>query len=136
MEDHQKSKAQLIEELQTLRHRLAQLETDEKEPASSSEKVTSPREQRNELQTGIKFIPDFGLVNAQGVDVSDRGICFETSEEILFEMEFNYEDEAHQHRAKMIWMKVLENGNTRFGFSFIEGEASSGLLWIYKGLEE
>ena len=136
MEDHQKSKAQLIEELQTLRHRLAQSETDEKEPAPPSEKVTSSRAQRNELQTSIKFIPDFGLVNAQGVDVSDGGICFEINEGILFEMEFNYEGKEHQHRAKMVWMKELENGNSRFGFSFIEGETSSGLLWIYKGLEE
>lgn len=139
MQDHEKTKAQLIEELQVLRQELAEVEKKEErsEPAPQIAAAESPnRPQRIELQSGIKFIPDFGLVNAQGVDISDSGICFESSGEIPFEMEYEHEGESHQYRAKMIWMKQLANGNSRFGFEFLQGEPASGLLWIYKGLED
>ena len=139
MQDHEKTKPQLIEELQALRQELAEVGKEEKnsEPASQTDTTElSTRPQRIELQSGIKFIPDFGLVNAQGVDVSDGGICFESTGEIPFEMEYEHEGESHQYRAKMVWMKQLDNGNSRFGFEFLRGESASGLLWIYKGLED
>jgi hypothetical protein len=139
MQHHEKTKAQLIEKLQALRQELAEVEKEEENsnPASQTDTTeSSTRPQRIELQSGIKFIPDFGLVNAQGVDVSDSGICFESTGEIPFEMEYEHEGESHQYRAKMVWMKQLDNGNSRFGFEFLQGEPASGLLWIYKGLED
>ena len=137
MEDHQKTKAQLIEELQALRARLEESPGDRiSGPTEPADQADASRPERSELQTGIRFVADLGLLNAQGVDVSDTGICFETREEISFEMEFEFAGETRQHRAQMVWMKLLQNGHSRFGFRFIDAGPSSGLLWLYKGLEE
>jgi len=130
MQDHQKTKAQLIEELQELRSRLAVLET--KSP--DTEKPLSSRLQREELPTTIQFIGDFGLVQAQGIDWSEGGIGFELPEPIFFDMAFAFEGKTHHHRAQLVWMKTLANGRYCFGFQFVPVE-SSVLLHLFQELE-
>jgi len=52
------------------------------------QQILSPRSTRNEIETTIQFIGDFGLVKAKGLDLSNGGIGFELEEDIPFDMEF------------------------------------------------
>ena len=128
MQDSQKTKAQLIEELAELRDRLAAL-TDE----NAADAGDATRPERSQLQTSIQFIGDFGLVEAKGLDLSEGGIGFELEQDIPFDMEFEIDGELHQHRARTVWMQRLPDGRSRFGFQFITAPPSS-LLWLYKEL--
>ncbi len=87
MQDSKKTKTQLIEELEKLRTRLAVLEK-ENGAESLAETSGSSRQLRRKLQAEIKFIGDFGLLEASGVNLSEGGICFEMEGEIPFELEF------------------------------------------------
>ena len=131
MQDSQKTKAQLIEELAECRDRLAAL-TDES-AADTAAAADATRPERSQLQTSIQFIGDFGLVEAKGLDLSEGGIGFEIEQDIPFDMEFEIDGELHQHRARMVWMQRLADGRSRFGFQFITAPPSS-LLWLYKEL--
>jgi hypothetical protein len=131
MQDQKKTKVQLIEELEQLRARLADLEKQ----WAPVDRPVQRRAQRNELATTIHFVGDFGLLQAQGVDLSENGVCFETAEEIPFDMEFEYQGKLHQHRAQLVWMRLLPNGRSRFGFRFVSSETSD-LLWLYQELDD
>jgi len=128
-EDSSKDKEQLIAEIRELRDRLAHFEGEIKKGDESPLRL-----QRNELQTEIQFIGDFGLLRARGVDLSAGGICFEVDEDIPFDMEFELDDATHQHRARLVWMKRLPNGRSRFGFEFTSTPPSD-LLWLYRELD-
>ena len=93
------------------------------------QQILSPRSTRNEIETTIQFIGDFGLVKAKGLDISNGGIGFELEEDIPFDMEFEVDWDLHQHRAHTVWMQRLKNGCSRFGFQYITGPTSS-LLWL------
>ena len=131
MQDSQKTKAQLIEELAECRDRRAAL-TDES-AADAADAGDATRPERSRLQTSIQFIGDFGLVEAKGLDLSEGGIGFELEQDIPFDWEFEIDGELHQHRARMVWMQRLADGRSRFGFQFITAPPSS-LLWLYKEL--
>ena len=133
MQDSKKTKAQLIEELAELKKRLAEL-TDEQPDEATETTDSSPRSTRKEIETAIQLIGDFGLVEAQGLDLSDSGIGFELAEDIPFDMEFEVDGNLHQHRAHMVWMQRLDHGRSRLGFQFIAAPTSS-LLWLYKELD-
>ena len=64
------------------------------------------------MQTPIAFVANFDPVHAQGVDVSDSGICYETSEDLQFELEFETEGQAHQYTAHLAWMQKTAAGDS------------------------
>ena len=141
MQDHRKTKAQLVEELQALRARLADLEepdpvTEEMPPAPPE--PDGSRNDRRDIEAEIKFIGDFGLTQASAVNLSPGGMCFEVAEEIPFEMEFEFEGDVHQHRAHLVWMKPTGGGGSQLGFRFVPPASTetSGILWLYKELRE
>lgn len=80
------------------------------------------RSQRSDLNANIEFIGDFDVVQAQGIDLSEGGICFGTADGLPFEMRFELEGEVHQHRAHLIWMKQQEDGTYRFGLKFVPSQ--------------
>ena len=126
MVDTRKTKAQLIEELKALREYAADLKAKGNGTEAEAENASRgcmPRQKRVELQTDIEFIGDFDIVRAKGVDLSEGGICFEVSEALPFEMQFELEGEKHRHRAHLVWMKRLRNGGYRFGFRFVPSES-------------
>ena len=127
MADSEIDPMQIREEIHQLKARLAELE-DQLEQTESPQ-----RPQRSELSTSIRFIGDFGLLEAKGIDLSDGGICFEVEGEIPFDLEFEHDGKTQQHRAHIVWMHRLPDGRSRFGFQFLSG-APSGLLWLYKEL--
>ena len=131
MGDEKKTKAQLIAELVELRSRLTEDSVVEAEDADD-------RNGRKELEAEIKFIGDFGLIQAQGINLSEGGICFEVEGKIPFEMEFEIEGETHEHRANLVWMSQVEQGRCQLGFAFVPPATTetSGLLWLYKELKD
>ena len=131
MQDEDKTKDQLIEELRDLRQQVATL-------SGKAEAMSSPeqgeRSLRRPTQTPIEFVANFELVHAQGVDVSASGVCFETSENLEFELEFEADGETHQHTAHLAWMRKVSSGNIRWGFELVSKE-TSGLLSVRKLLD-
>ena len=89
-------------------------------------KTGDGRAERQPLQAQIEFIGDFDIVEAQGVNLSSGGICFEVSESLAFEMRFEAGDGQHRHRAHLAWMEALPDGGHRFGFKFVPDEEESG----------
>ncbi len=130
-EDCDKSREQLIAELRELRER----QTSDKQGNESETGSPQPRASRDQLQTEIQFIGDFGLVKARGIDLSDGGICFEVDEDIPFDMEFKLDGEIHRYRARLVWMRRQVEGSSRFGFEFLEAPPSD-LLWLYRELKD
>ena len=126
MVDEKKTKEELIAELQELRSRL--------NDADSS----GTRSQRKQLNAEIKFIGDFGMIQAEGVNLSETGICFEVEGNIPFEMEFEIDGELHEHRARLVWMSRVEQARCKLGFEFMPPATTetSGLLWLYKELKD
>ena len=104
MGDEKKTKAQLIAELEELRSRV------NTEAAIAEADEADERNRRKELKAEIKFIGDFGLIQAQGINLSQGGICFEVDGKIPFEMEFELEGVTHEHRANLVWMSQVEEG--------------------------
>ncbi len=129
MQDEDKTKAQLLAEVRALRQQLA---GGNQEPAASAD--ADHRSARRPTQTPIAFVANFNLVHAQGVDVSDKGICFETDQDLQFEMEFEVDGASHQHTAHLVWMRKTETGRSRWGFELASSE-TSGLLSVHKLLD-
>ena len=130
MRDEDKTKEQLISELRDLRRQLSP-PTDETEATSADH---DQRSKRRPTQTPIAFVANFELVHAQGVDVSDSGICFETSEDLQFEMEFEVDGVSHQHTAHLVWMRKTPPNRSRWGFELASTE-TTGLLSMRKLLD-
>jgi hypothetical protein len=125
MKDYQKTKAQLIEELEATRRQLTKLESELAQKGGVSEnqnKTVAPRAIRKEIQTSIEFIADFDIIEAKGINLSRGGICFELDEDLPFEMQFTLAGAIHRHRAHLIWVKRLPEGGYRFGLKFVPPE--------------
>lgn len=131
MGDEEKTKEELIAELRELRSRL-----NDDDPSDADSGGT--RSQRKQLNAEIRFIGDFGMIQAEGVNLSETGICFEVHGKIPFEMEFEIDGELHEHRANLVWMSKVEQARCKLGFEFIAPATieTSGLLWLYKELKD
>ena len=125
MKDYQKTKAQLIDELETLRRRVTELESKTDVSATKAEnnsKQWIARSPRVELYVDIEFMGDFDIVQAKGINLSEGGICFEIAEALPFEIQFALEGKIRKHRAHLIWMKRMPEGGYRFGLKFVRPE--------------
>lgn len=122
MKDQNKTKAQLIEELEALRGRLKEMEAKESD-CSPDKGYTFPmaadRPTRRNIRTHIEFIADFDVIEATGINISDGGICFETGEDLPFEMRFDLDGNIHYHRAHLVWLERVPEGGYRFGLMFV-----------------
>ncbi len=121
MKDEKKTKAELIEELNTLRQEVAELRSAAglKPYPKAPEETAARRAERKAIRTHIEFIGDFDIIEAQGVNISEGGICFETDEDLPFEMRFELNGYQHHHRAHLVWVKRLVHGGHQFGLMFV-----------------
>lgn len=121
MDDHAKSKAELIEELQLMRGVVGDLESRVQQLELRNRPQTvnlGEREPRRDLHSGVEFIADFDVLEAMGLNISDGGISFELYEDLAFEMRFELEGDVRHHRAHLVWVKRLPSGGYRFGLRF------------------
>jgi len=122
MEDDEKTRAELVAELAELRQRMGRLERqlarcqgeDGFLPAAPAE-----RPERTEMPTHVHVIPDFDIVEAEGINISDGGICFAIDEDLPFELRFELGGEQHMHRAHLVWVKRRPTDGYHFGFMFV-----------------
>jgi hypothetical protein len=107
--DIDKSKQELIEELKELRGRLAGRDRSDQLKA---------RSRRVPLEAEIELIADFDLLQATGINISETGIAFESAQPLFFEMRFKHQGRLHHQRARLVWMKSGEQGQSRLGLEF------------------
>ena len=121
MDDHAKSKAELIEELQLMRGVVGDLESRVHQLEVQTRPQTVPlseREPREALHSKVEFIADFDVLEAMALNISEGGISFELYEDLAFEMRFEREGNIRHHRAHLVWVKRLPSGGYRFGLRF------------------
>jgi hypothetical protein len=127
MEDHEKTKAQLIEELAALRRRLADAESRLAGLAADAQHVQTQRpmtrSERTDFHVDIDFAGDFEVVRGKGIDLSESGICFKVTENLPFQMQFEVGGEKYRSRAYLVWVKRLSEERCRLGFEFIPSES-------------
>lgn len=123
MDNHSKSREELVAELDTLRRYVAELEI-KLAAGSGADKNGCPMERppRLPLNADIEFIGDFDVVRARGVNISSEGICFEVDGELPFEMRFERNGKKESRRAHCIWLRRLPTGGYQFGLKFVPSE--------------
>jgi hypothetical protein len=127
MDDQDKSKAELIEELETMRGAVTNLEARVQHLESlrpPGTVVLGERELRESLHSQVEFIADFDVLEAMGLNISDGGISFEMYEDLAFEMRFEMNGNVQHHRAHLVWVKKLSSGGYRFGLRFVGEDAA------------
>ena len=97
------------------------------QPAAQNLDHGHSREVRSALRASIEFIGDFDVIEADAVDISEGGICFDTAEPLTFEMRFEADGGTRQERAQLVWVERLANGGHRCGFQFVEAEDETPL---------
>lgn len=127
MKDADKTKTALIEELTEARREMGRLRAEAAKLACrfpEKERPPHPRQPRREIGAEIEFIADFDLVLAEGVDLSEGGICFEVDRDLPFEMRFELDGNRYEKRANLVWVRRQSDGRYRLGFQFIPPEPS------------
>lgn len=120
MDDQQKSKEELIEELKTLREQKSKLDSELTALRKEGEgKVIRERPPRVALDADIEFMGDFDIVQAKGINISEGGICFSVKEDLPFEIRFERDGQLETRRAHFVWAKRLETGGYHLGFKFV-----------------
>lgn len=113
----------LVEKLEEETALLREQNSGNEQPAFSGGAVQQ-RSKREPFHAGIECIGDFDILNAEGIDLSDGGICFELSAPLPFEMRFETTEEdgdktPEEHRAHLVWIRELDEGRFRLGFRFV-----------------
>lgn len=116
----QKSKEQLIEELNEMQIRVKELEAriEEKDPGTHNKR----RATREQINAEIEFIGDFDIIQAEGVNVSRNGICFKLKKALPMEMQFTYDGITQRKRAELVWVKQLDDEGYSFGLKFTDNQ--------------
>ena len=109
MDDYRKTKAQLIEEINYLRRKIA-----------SESRIGMARPPRVDFEAGIELKSEFDTIYAKGINLSQNGICFEIEKPLLFSLRFEFEDKTHTRRAGLVWAKKIPENKYRFGLQFAD----------------
>lgn len=112
----QPNKQELIGELQELRAQVQNLEKLMSVMAKGG--GIQPRATRRPLDSEIEMIGDFDIIEAEGVDISESGICFDLKKPLYFFMRFPYNGAIIERYARLIWVKQNNKGYSRLGFQF------------------
>jgi len=123
-------KNELLAELQELRRRIVQVEERISlvEEERKDEEDVRQRSARLPLSARIEFIGDFDLLEAEGIDQSETGICFELGRPLPFDMQFVREGDLISRRARLIWVKQLEGGRSRLGLRFVDPDDPDSVI--------
>jgi hypothetical protein len=123
MDKHKESEKSLEEQIAILEMenaRLCELVNNLENPDKAMH--MPGRAPRIPINTPIEFIGDFDILEAEGVNYSDGGICFELHSPLIFEMQFRINDVLHSHRAELMWVAHLDNNHSRLGLKFVPFE--------------
>lgn len=118
-----KTRDELIEDLETLRRRLANLEIEMFDGGLDLGPVLNPShrtEERRFLGARIEFAPQFSWVDATGINSSSGGLCFETENPLCFRVKILEGDDEVERDARLVWVNNGPDQTSRMGFEFIE----------------
>lgn len=115
--DSNRTKDELLNELENLRQRVEQLE-GELDLSTGRSHRTQAREQLENAK--IQFISQFEIVDAKGVDLSQGGICFDVAEPLYFHMRVDGPEGRLDSQARLAWIRDTTGGGCRMGFQFVE----------------
>ncbi len=120
MHDEEKTKNELIEELNLLRRKKNNCSENRQQqvPCQQAQK----RQQRVPIKTRIEFIGDFDIVEAHGVNISEGGICFKIDSDLPFELKYEQEGIVQQQRANLVWVRKSEARGYLLGLKFTDPE--------------
>ncbi|ERP39385.1 PilZ domain-containing protein [Chitinivibrio alkaliphilus] len=85
------------------------------------ENNTQDRAPRKKLDRPVEFIIDADVIAAQGLNISETGISFETEEPITIVMRLKDRDKS-EYRAELIWAQKNEAGAMSYGLRFLGSE--------------
>lgn len=125
MKDEDKTKAQLIREIKEAREKIDAYEKVAEANRAAESSGFVQRTKRAELDADIEFIGDFDLLTAQGVNISDGGLCLKLNEDLPFEMQFYHKGEKKRKRAYLVWLRRHTSGGYHFGFKFADEDDPS-----------
>jgi len=124
-------KAEILAELTGLRSKVRALEERlslvEEERGDIDESVKI-RAARKPMQASIEFIGDFDLLEAEGIDISETGICFELPKPLPFDMQFMQNGKLISRRARLIWVKQLDGERSRLGLRFVKPDDPDSVI--------
>jgi hypothetical protein len=118
-----KTRDELIEDLETLRRRLANLEVEMLDGSLDLGPVLNPSqraEERTFLGAIVEFSPQFGNVDATGVNSSKGGVCFETDSPLCFRLKIRDTDGERVRDARLVWVNRGPDETSQLGFEFIQ----------------
>ena len=75
--------------------------------------------QRQQHSVPVEFIVAEDLLLAQSIDLSADGIQFETERALEFEFKCKVDGREVFERARLLWMKLEDDGRCKFGLEFI-----------------
>jgi hypothetical protein len=113
-----KTENELRAELEKLQSRIVKLKKRIADAQAQSGQSTA-EQTRKKLKATIEFIADFDLLKARAINISDSGICFETSSNLPFEMRYQHNGQTVSRRAHLIWVKHKEKSGYNFGLKFV-----------------
>lgn len=87
--------------------------------------MTPEQEEKREAEripvvTNVEFHALKDLIDAVSVNISEKGICFSTDEPLKVRMRYESDGMRHEREARLAWTRIEENGQTTYGFEFID----------------
>ena len=104
----------LIEEMERLRRRLMELQ-EQLDGQATDTRRGQPREP---LSVELRFLTDFDIDSAEGVDLSASGIGLRLDEPIPFVLRFATDGELVLRHAELVHAAARPEGGQRLGFRF------------------
>jgi hypothetical protein len=115
-------------EVRALREQVQHLSLKIGEKTGERREPLKERASRRPLHSEIELIGDFDIIEAEGVDISESGICFELRKQLFFDMRFVQNGTLSEKRARLIWVKQTDDGRPRLGFHFEEPATSEEII--------
>ncbi len=118
-------------ENEVLQKKIASLEADIFLLKNQLKKVKSQTQQcerglqrlpRTKFSTDIEFAGAFDIIEAEGVNISEGGICFEIGMPLVFDMQFEKEGDMISRRASLMWVEKREESGFYVGLKFNDKE--------------
>jgi len=82
------------------------------------------RQPRTSLNSDIELASAFDIVEAEGINVSEGGVCFEVARPLLFDMQFEESGEMVSKKAALMWVEKRKSYGFYIGLKFVNDTES------------
>ena len=124
MDPLEKTREELLSDLESLRKRLANLEIELTDGQTDLGPILNPSdrvEERECFEGEIEFEVEAERLPAKGVNSSPGGVCFKSDTPMIFKLRIHREDGGiEERRAQLVWANRDLDLANRLGFEFID----------------